>query len=949
MPFSPSTRALRTALRAATPAPARRVGERAHEAGYVSLAGRDEQLDGWSFAVALGGGRFDVDLWPGDAEWECDCDAATDGCAHAWAATLALEGGVEDLAAAEAAPKLVMLLTTGPHGLHLDVQAAQGDDLVLLPQVVSQLSIPGPVRHLMKLSADWAGDRVPGRSQGMLLSALVTADEVRLDGGVVEASKVPLDVVARAEATGAGWKLSLTDPDDVDAVHPGDPTLLLHEGVLRPRGWGKLTTVQRHQLRVPLLFRDDELPRLTSEWLPALAKAVRVIRSDDLPEVQAGGLRTELSLFARGPVLEASARVVYGDPAVAEVRGQELVPLGGIRTLPARNRRLERQALQKLDDELGIRAGQRLRLDGERAVRFVHDRLPRFSGHVAGRDAADRFRLQDATLEPLVSWTKKGGMQVTFAGGGAAVAADRVLAAWREGSSVVALAGDGWARLPGGWLDEHGDLVAVAVEGSGRHLAPVAAQLLDSAGVEPPPDLRGLVGALRDGVPVLDPPAGLEATLRPYQRDGFRWLAFLGDQGLGGVLADDMGLGKTVQTLAALLHDRGHGPALVVAPTSVLRNWASEAARFAPALSVAVLHGKGRADVDLAAHDVLVTSYALLRLDADRLAGVAWRTIVLDEAQAIKNADSQTARAARRLQAERRVALTGTPLENHLRELWSLFEFLNPGFFGSRRRFDERFGAAGADALAAIRARIRPFVLRRLKSEVAKDLPARTETVLRCPMSDGQRDAYEAVRRGARGLTERMQVLAALTRLRQAACDAALLPDGPEAPSGKLDVLMDALETVADEGGRALVFSQWTSLLDRVEPRLADATLDHVRLDGSTRDRAAVVDAFQADDGPPVFLVSLKAGGTGLNLTAADHVFLLDPWWNPAAEQQAVDRAHRIGQDKPVFVWKLVTERSVEERVLELQASKQAMADALLDGADAALRLTDEDLAALLS
>ncbi|MCP4868898.1 MAG: DEAD/DEAH box helicase [Proteobacteria bacterium] len=939
--------ALRRALRSVTPAPARRVGERAHEAGRVALAGRDTNLDGWSFAVTLGSGRFDVELWPGDAEWECDCEAPTDGCAHAWAATLALADGTESLAAAAAPARLVMLLKAGPHGIHLDVAAARGEQMLELGAAIGELTIGTMTRHLMKLSGDWAGDRIPGRSHKLLLASLLEADEVRLNGDPITVSQIPLDVVARAEPTGAGWRLSLTDPDGVDATFKGDPVLLLSEGILRPRGFGKLTQLQQHKLRVPLLFRDDEVPRLTAEWLPALAKAITVIRSDGLPEVQAGGLRTELSLIARGPVLEASVRVVYGDPAVAEVIGQEIFPLGGMTRLPVRNRRAERDAITRLDAQLGLRPGQRVRLEGERAVRFVQNKLPAFKGHVAGKDAAKRFKLKRKTLEPVVSWGEKG-LHVSFRSGGAAVGADRVLEAYHSGSGVVALQGEGWARLPGDWLDEHGSLLAFASSGSGRHLAPAAAQLLESVGAEPPPDLRDLVDALRDGVPDLDPPEALEAELRPYQQDGYRWLQFLAAQGLGGVLADDMGLGKTVQTIASLLADRGHGPSLVVAPTSVLRNWESETARFAPDLAVAVLHGKGRANIDLGKQDVVITSYALMRLDGDRLAKVRWRTVVLDEAQAIKNADSQTAKAARRLNAERRLALTGTPIENHLRELWSLFEFLNPGFFGTRKRFDERFGTGSPAAFAALRARVRPFVLRRLKSEVAKDLPPRTETVLRCAMSEPQRAAYEQVRTGAQGLTERMQVLAALTRLRQAACDAALLPDGPEAPSGKLDVLMDALETVADEGGRALVFSQWTSLLDRVEPRLQGASLDWVRLDGSTRDRGAVVDQFQAADGPPVFLVSLKAGGTGLNLTAADHVFLLDPWWNPAAEQQAVDRAHRIGQDKPVFVWKLVTADSVEERVLALQARKQAMADAVLEGADAALRLTDDDLAALL-
>jgi len=922
------------------------VGDRAAETGRVAVVEADEGADEFLLAVTIGSARFEVHLWPGDGEWECDCDAGDGGCAHAVAAVEALRAGIDTLAEAEAPPRLAVLLRSVEGWLHLDLSVRRGDELLPFPQPGVE---PGPqLLYLMRVAKDWAGDRVPSRQYRMLLNALLETEDVELDGRSVRASKVPLDVAAHIEDTGAGWRLSLRDTPAVEAVYEGDPTLVVADGVLRPRGFGRLSELQKHQLASPLLFAPHELPRLTAEWLPALSKAIRVERSDSVPDVQQGGLRTILSLRGTGPVLESTARLVYGDPPVAEVRGEELLPLGGLSSLPARDRRTERELIGRIHAELGVRPGQRVRLEGERAARFVSDRLPGFSGHVHGRDQARRFAVVDCVLGPEVEW-RDDRLHVRFVGDGAVVAADRVLEAWRRGDSLVPLAGEGYAPIPLDWLEHNGDLLD-SLGGRGRHLAPAAAALIEQSGQEVPPDLRGLVDALRRGGPEEAPvPAGLTAELRDYQLAGYRWLRFLGEQELGGVLADDMGLGKTVQALAALLAERGSGPSLVVAPTSVLHNWAAEARRFAPELSVAVLHGAARERVDMVEHDLLITSYALLRRDVDRLEAVDFGAVVLDEAQAIKNPDSLTARAARRLSAGRRFALTGTPIENHLRELWSLFEFLMPGFFGPRSRFDERWGVGSPESLAALRARVRPFVLRRLKSEVAAELPPRTETVIRCPLSEPQRDAYEALRTGVARFKGRMEILALLTRLRQAACDATLLPDAPPAvPSGKLDVLLDALAAVADEGCRALVFSQWTSLLDRVEPRLDEAGLTWCRLDGSTRDRAGVVDRFQAADGPPVFLISLKAGGTGLNLTAADHVFHLDPWWNPATEQQATDRAHRIGQDKPVFVWKLVSAGTVEERVLELQERKRALARAVLEGQDGAAALGEEELLALI-
>jgi SNF2 family DNA or RNA helicase len=420
------------------------------------------------------------------------------------------------------------------------------------------------------------------------------------------------------------------------------------------------------------------------------------------------------------------------------------------------------------------------------------------------------------------------------------------------------------------------------------------------------------------------------------------------------VLADDMGLGKTLQAMSVF-----DGRTLVVAPTSVLFNWQAELARFRPGLKVGLYHGADRA-LDPAA-DVTLTSYALLRLDAQKLGAETWRAVVLDEAQAIKNPDSQTARAAYALPATFRLALTGTPVENRLEELWSLMHSANRGLLGGRSDFADRHARPIADgqagAAAALRQRVRPFLLRRLKQDVAPELPPRTDAVLKVSLDDGERAVYDAVRAATQkdllALLEAgggvMKALEALLRLRQAACHPALVPGQTAATSSKIDALLEALETAVAENHKALVFSQWTSLLDLIEPALGRAELPFVRLDGTTRDRGEVVARFQADGGPPVMLVSLKAGGSGLNLTAADHVFLCDPWWNPAVEAQAADRTHRIGQTRPVFVYRLVAADTVEERILALQDSKRALMDAALGDGAAAAGLTKADLLALLA
>lgn len=469
-------------------------------------------------------------------------------------------------------------------------------------------------------------------------------------------------------------------------------------------------------------------------------------------------------------------------------------------------------------------------------------------------------------------------------------------------------------------------------------------------------------------------PAGLGIKLRPYQREGLAWLQHLRANALGGILADDMGLGKTAQTLAHLLMEKRAGrldrPALVVLPTSLVFNWQQEAARHAPALRVLSLRGSGRQDEfeRIPQHDVCLTTYPLLWRDREALAAHEYHYLILDEAQTVKNAASQAAKVVRTLSARHRLCLTGTPLENHLGELWALFDFLLPGFLGDRKDFAarwrtpiEKHGDVGRRELLA--RRIAPFILRRRKDQVALELPPKTVVLRSVELEGRQRDLYETVRASmdqrvrdevaARGFARsQIVILDALLKLRQVCCDPRLLPGdrGARVKEGaKLDLLMNILPEMVDEGRRILVFSQFTGMLTLIAEALDERGIGYLTLTGDTVDRAEPVQRFQAGE-VPVFLISLKAGGVGLNLTAADTVIHYDPWWNPAAENQATDRAHRIGQDKNVFVYKLVVAGSIEEKILALQDKKASLAAGILsEDHQGAVKFGEDDIRNLLA
>jgi superfamily II DNA or RNA helicase len=475
-----------------------------------------------------------------------------------------------------------------------------------------------------------------------------------------------------------------------------------------------------------------------------------------------------------------------------------------------------------------------------------------------------------------------------------------------------------------------------------------------------------------DPIPPCVPPSSLQASLRPYQQEGLAWLQFLREFRLAGILADDMGLGKTLQTLAHLLLEKERGrtdrPSLVVVPTSLTFNWLHEAKRFTPELRVLLLHGAQRKKSfgQLKHHDLIITTYPLLIRDRAVLAAQNYHLLILDEAQTVKNPKSQASRLIRGFKARHRLCLTGTPLENHLGELWSLFDFLMPGLLGDAKVFRRDFRTpieSRNDKAVATRLshRLRPFLLRRTKQQVAKELPDKSEIIQSVVLEGAQRELYETVRlsmhRRVREEIERqglarshIVVLDALMKLRQVCCDPRLLKGldrDPSPESAKLTYLMSLLEEMVEEGRRILLFSQFTTMLALIEAELRQVGLDYLKLTGQTRDRERVVKRFQRGE-VPLFLISLKAGGVGLNLTAADTVIHYDPWWNPAVERQATDRSHRIGQQQKVFVYKLICEGTLEEKILAMQQRKQRLADGLYQ-ADSSQepQWNDEDIEAL--
>ncbi len=684
--------------------------------------------------------------------------------------------------------------------------------------------------------------------------------------------------------------------------------------------------------------------------------------------------------------LTADVCFEYGDAVIGKVSKTDRVFDAANRRVIRRDREAE-QALRRRVFEQGFtEAPQWVKGDVEIAPRKFAELMP--SLMAAGWKIESEGKLyrsavgMDVSVKSGIDWFELHGT-VDF--GTTKAQLPDLLAALKKGENSVVLPDGSLGMLPQEWLEKYGMLAGLGTK-QGDHLRFTASQvgLLDALlAAQPEATFDAVFDQARQrlksftGVAACDPVESFTGTLRGYQREGLGWLHFLQEFQFNGCLADDMGLGKTVQVLALLDSrrklraelppEKRPGPSLVVVPKTLIFNWKQEATKFAPLLRLLDHTGIERikANEHFDDFDLIVTTYGTLRKDALLFKDVEFDYCILDEAQAIKNANTESAKAARLIRAKHRLAMSGTPVENHLGELWSLFEFLNPGMLGTASVM--KLGGVGArnpspESREILAKALRPFLLRRTKAEVAKDLPAKLEQTLYCELEGEQRKHYDELRAHYRqsllgridrdGLSKsKMHILEALLRLRQASCHIGLIDKTKtDQSSAKLDVLLPQIQELMDEGHKVLVFSQFTSFLAIVRDRLDGEKIDYEYLDGRTRDRQSKVDRFQTDPECRLFLISLKAGGVGLNLTAADYVFILDPWWNPAVEAQAIDRAHRIGQDKQVFAYRLIARDTVEEKVLQLQATKRDLADAIINADNSLIRgLGRDDLELLLS
>ncbi len=752
------------------------------------------------------------------------------------------------------------------------------------------------------------------------------------------------------------------------------------EGIARPIDEKVSPAALKRLIRSPTIAEPaSDLISIISDGLPRVALEIGADLPDLSQVAEVIDMTPEFRMRASGSLVEAevSLRAAYGDLEV-EVRADGITPPviiqppaeGQKRAKCVRTDIVAQQDAAQLLRDLGLQqdeTGEHFFAKGDLAIRFWAEgvgSLPEdwdlfIPDDLVGAQLRQKPLQMKARVSSGVDWLS---VKVSYESEGVGVDRRELEQCLREGKKFVRLSDNSFAAIDPAKMqaaiDREFELIAAAgksgkvpISQAGR----VKELLEQAASSTVAAATKQLFKKLEDidEIKRAKKPRTLKATLRPYQEQGLSWLRFLDELGSGGVLADDMGLGKTIQTIALLLSVKQANKklcTLIVAPTSVVGNWVREIERFAPSLSTALWHGAGRRgqEDELSSNNVIITSYALLRRDIDLLTKLDLDYAILDEAQNIKNPESATAQAARELNANRRLALTGTPIENRLSEIWSIFEFVSPGLLGPLRRFEEKFARpidqGDSKVAARLRAVIHPFILRRTKIEVADDLPPKIESDKIIDLAADQRALYTQVLREVRanvmGEVEKagiakshLHILAGLTKLRQAACDPRLLGltrQYAHEDSAKLMALRELVEEAESGGHKVLIFSQFVSMLKLIREALNEDKIKHEYLDGSTKDRAERIDHFQNDPTITAFLISLKAGGSGLNLTAADTVIHYDPWWNPAVEDQASDRAHRIGQKKVVTVYRLVAEGTIEEKILQLKEKKRALVSSVL-------------------
>lgn len=917
-----------------------------------------------------------ITLWPEAEDWACDCGQDTDPCVHVIAAVISYRQVLSEKRELEklhtnTCQVLYSFSSSSERMLCLQRLIVDTDKrTVPLKSSLAALAsgrVAGP--KIIPLKEDitvdevlrnFRGGAIPSSIMPNLLAALSRCHKITFDGQEIKCSGEYVGHIATLSDDGGA--VLLTGVLD-KRIRKGfrNSAALITGGVLKP-----LRTALPPKLLKLLAegrrFGQRELPDLVATLLPKLESMMEVkVLTTRLPGGRRVSPRLAFVSTSDGECLRVTPRIVYGKPPLATLIGDHLDCTG--KDVPLRQPNAERDLVNKLARQEGWTVGTEVELQRDAAINFVSKYHNSTDLELIGVDWKD-FRLH-APLEPHLDIQREAnGVKVTLefrSDTAKSIDGSKVLQAWERQEPLVALLDGGWAELPKDWLQKFGPTLKNLLAGrDAKQPLPIyrsfeVFKLSDDCGLKlskPLESLRSELGEELSAVPSALP-RDLCASLRNYQEEGVRWLQSMGRYRMGCLLADDMGLGKTLQSICVLAKR-----SLVVAPTSVLYNWQAEISKFRPKLTVCIYHGGKRQFSH--SSDVVLTSYALLRRDLELFIAETWQVCVLDEAQAIKNPRSKIAHAAYRIDAFSRIALTGTPLENHLEDIWSQFNFLNPGLLGTNKDFNERFvkpiGDADPQVLKQLRGRLAPFMLRRIKASVAQDLPSRLENILYCELSAAERHIYDSLLHATReqviaSLAQKastIEILELLLRLRQAACHPRLLPGQSLTDSAKVVRLLSLLGECSEDDHKALVFSQWTAFLDLIALELDRLGICYGRIDGSTKDRSRVVDRFQSDQSCRILLLSLKAAGTGLNLTAADHVFIMDPWWNPAVEEQAADRAHRIGQNKPVMIHRLVAKDTIEEKILILKEKKRSLADSLVAGGSAS-RLSRQELIALLS
>ena len=921
-----------------------------------------------------------VTIWPEDEDWCCDCNSSEDPCLHVMASMI-LYTQSKQLQKKPRSKK-------APLGV-IGYRFSRKQGVLVLDRVIiaSRKSIPLTSSLISVMNGRVVGPRLAPTKQDMTIDLLLkespleraptakivqlfqnleACKDVKLDNKVIKVCSKYTGFVARIEDEAGGVKIFGQQDSSITEVFRNGIALCGKK--LRPIHNVKLAPAELKLLAEGKYFGTKEFVHIVSELIPYLRKKMMVeIRTKKIQDPIILNPRVDFQVKRKGHELILNTSLVYGDPQIATVIDNKLHLKN--KKIPARSLEEEQTLRTKFINYFGFNLETKHRYVGEETVR-ISEKIKKWEGYKK-IDVLDFFTCRSG-LKPNLNVKEKNGkpsVELTFTtkktkGVDQSFTADPliVLEAWKNGQSLVPLKEGGWSHIPQEWLSKYAKRLLFLLESQDKNgllpkamISDVMELCAEQSVGEIPKTIVDINRVLQDStqLPVYKDISGLNATLRPYQKDGVRWLTFLRKHSLGALLADDMGLGKTLQSICLL-----EGKSLIIAPTSVLYNWEIEIKRFRPNLKINIYHGANR-QLDLTS-DVILTTYAVMRLNQEELSQHSWDVVVLDEAQIIKNPDSKIAKAVYCLSSSFKLALTGTPIENSVEDLWSIFHFLNRGMMHQRKEFQRNYMKPillGDEKVSQqLSKKVKPFVMRRMKSEVAKDLPPRTTIVLHNELDEQERLTYQALELASRqDLLKKMelnvsvmQMLESILRLRQSACHMGMLPGQTTARSSKVELLMTHLESCLAGNHKVLVFSQWTKFLDLIQARLQKSGLNHLRIDGTTKDRQQIVTTFQTDEHYPILLLSLKAAGIGLNLTAADHVFIMDPWWNPAVEDQAADRTYRIGQKKPVMVCKIVTKQTIEEKIVALQAKKKELMGSVMGQGKHVYQLTRKEILGLL-